>query len=58
MITDKDNFFFDRFEFIAGTKSLENHIKNGLSEKEIKASWKPKINAFKKIRAKYLLYPD
>lgn len=58
MITDKDSFFFDRFEFIAGTKSLENQIKNGLSEKEIKASWKPKINTFKKIRAKYLLYAD
>ena len=58
MIADKNSFFFDRFEFIAGTKSLENQIKKGLSEQEIKASWKPKIDAFKKIRAKYLLYAD
>ena len=58
MIGDKNSFFFDRFKFIAGTKSLENQIKKGLSEQEIKASWKPKIDAFKKTRVKYLLYAD
>ena len=58
MIGDKNNFFFDRFKFIAGTKSLENQIKKGLSEQEIRASWMPKIDSFKKTRAKYLLYAD
>jgi uncharacterized protein YbbC (DUF1343 family) len=33
-------------------------IKKGLSEKEIRKSWEPRLKSFKKIRKKYLLYPD
>jgi uncharacterized protein YbbC (DUF1343 family) len=33
-------------------------IRAGKSEEEIRASWQPKLDEFKKIRKKYLLYPD
>ena len=54
---DKDNFFYPGFSLLAGTKSLEEQIKNNLSEKEIRKSWKYGLKKFKKIRKKYLLYP-
>jgi uncharacterized protein YbbC (DUF1343 family) len=31
-------------------------IKEGKTEREIRASWQPGIEKFKKIRVKYLLY--
>jgi len=31
---------------------------NGKSEAEIRASWKPGLDAYKIVRKKYLLYPD
>ena len=40
----------------AGTAKLQQQIEAGLSEEEIKASWQPDLDKFKKIRAKYLLY--
>lgn len=41
----------------AGTKKLQQQIEAGLSEEEIRESWKPDLEKFKKIRAKYLIYP-
>lgn len=55
---NKQNFFYGSFNSDAGTDTLAKQIKAGLSEKEIRASWQSKINEFKKIRKKYLLYPD
>ena len=40
----------------AGTKKLQQQIEAGISEEEIKKSWKSDLDKFKKIRAKYLLY--
>jgi hypothetical protein len=37
---------------------LWQQIKNDVSEKEIRASWEPELNNYKKIRKKYLLYKD
>ncbi len=51
-----ENFFGPTFTVHAGNTKLENQIKNGLTAKEIHDSWQPKIEAFKKIRAKYLIY--
>jgi len=45
--------FFDR---LAGTSELRKQIVEGWSIKDIRASWKPEIQEFRKIRAKYLLY--
>jgi uncharacterized protein YbbC (DUF1343 family) len=33
-------------------------IKAGKTETEIRQSWQPKLDAFKVIRKKYLLYTD
>tara|TARA_Y100000768_G_scaffold246568_1_gene187068 strand:+ start:1 stop:570 length:570 start_codon:yes stop_codon:yes gene_type:complete len=54
---EKNNFFTSRFSLLAGTKILEQQIKNNLSEKEIRKSWENGLKKFKKLREKYLLYP-
>lgn len=51
-----ESFFGPTFTAHAGNTELEAQIKNGLTAKEIHDSWQPEIQAFKKIRAKYLLY--
>jgi uncharacterized protein YbbC (DUF1343 family) len=43
---------------LAGNNELWEQIKDGKSEKEIREGWEPKLNEFKKIRKKYLLYDD
>lgn len=40
----------------AGTSKLQQQIEAGLSETDIKATWKEGIEAFKKTRANYLIY--
>lgn len=57
-LKDKTIFFNNYFEKLAGTASLRKQIEAGLSEKQIRESWQPKLNEFKTIRKKYLLYPD
>lgn len=54
---DKKHFFAG-FSYVAGNSQLEQQIKAGMSESAIRKSWAPKLVAFKKIRKKYLLYPD
>jgi uncharacterized protein YbbC (DUF1343 family) len=49
------DYFFNK---LAGNATLMQQIKSGKTEKEIRKSWELKLNAFKKIRKKYLLYPD
>lgn len=41
---------------LSGTDELRKQIEAGLSEEEIKATWQKDLEAFKKIRAKYLIY--
>jgi len=53
---DKSNFFNKFFVKLAGTKLLQEQLTNGVSAKEIHQSWQPKIELFKKVREKYLLY--
>ncbi|MDD4514878.1 DUF1343 domain-containing protein [Massilibacteroides sp.] len=53
--------FFTRphwFDLLAGSKELRTQIVKGLTEEEIKASWQKDLEAFKKLRKKYLLYKD
>jgi len=54
----KDDFFNSFFDKLAGTDKLRKQIISGLSEKEIRESWKPRLTKFNKVRKKYLLYPD
>jgi uncharacterized protein YbbC (DUF1343 family) len=60
LFPNKDSFFIKAGSFnrLAGNDELQQQIKDGKSEAEIRKSWEPKIAAFKKIRKKYLLYPD
>ena len=55
---DKENFFLKNnfIDKLAGTDQLRKDIIAGKTAKEIKASWQPELNKFKKTRAKYLLY--
>ena len=46
------------FEKLAGTKQLRQQIIRGKSECEIRKSWQVKLDEFKLIRKKYLIYPD
>ncbi len=43
---------------LAGTDKLIQQIRQGLSEAEIVKSWQPELEKYKRIRKKYLLYPD
>ena len=45
--------FFNR---LAGTSKLKDQIYAGWTAKEIRETWKPGLEEFKKIRSKYLLY--
>lgn len=67
LFPDKSKFFLQAksvapeaqfFNKLAGNDKLMNQIKNGVSEQEIRDSWKKDLDAFKKIRARYLLYED
>ncbi|MFT3981272.1 MAG: DUF1343 domain-containing protein [Ferruginibacter sp.] len=57
--------FFDRSQSVqignidglVGNALFKEQIKNGVSEKEIRASWEPGLSQYKEMRKKYLLYP-
>lgn len=50
------SFFTNYFRLLAGDKQLQRDIESGKSADEIRASWKNDLEAFKAIRAKYLMY--
>ncbi|AKQ44900.1 hypothetical protein TH63_03515 [Rufibacter radiotolerans] len=54
----KEKFFNNFFKSLAGTDELQKQIIAGKTEKEIRDSWKPGLDAYKKMRKQYLLYPD
>jgi len=53
---DKEKFFTAYFDKLAGTTQLKQQIKDGLTEDQIRESWKPGLDAFNAKRKKYLLY--
>ena len=55
---DKQKFFLPVFTKLAGSPQLQNQIEAGLTAEQIRESWQEDLVAFKKIRKKYLLYPD
>lgn len=57
-LKDKTDFFQPFFDTLAGTDQLRKQIESGKTIKEIKDSWQEGLDNFKKIRKKYLLYPD
>lgn len=55
---DKSKFFNKNgfFDKLAGNSQLRKQISDGLDEKEIRKSWQPNLERFKKIRENYLIY--
>ncbi len=54
---DKDKFFNSYFEKLAGTAALRNQVRQGMSEDQIRESWREDLEKYNVIRKKYLLYP-
>ncbi len=56
----KDSFFLKNnfINRLAGNDLLQQQVKQGKTENEIRKSWEPALANFKKIRKKYLLYKD
>lgn len=58
LFPQKDSFFIKSFTRLAGNDVLQQQIKDGVSEGDIRKSWEPALSSYKKIRKKYLLYED
>lgn len=58
--TPKGQFFLKNnfFNKLAGNSELRHQIENHVAEADIRASWKPAIGRFLRIRQRYLRYPD
>lgn len=54
---DKEKFFLPYFDILAGTPVLKQQIKDGLTEDQIRESWKMDLEKYNEMRKKYLLYP-
>jgi len=55
--SDKENFFIGSFDRLAGTPVLKEQIRQGMTEEQIKATWQADLDAYRTMRAKYLMYP-
>ena len=54
---EKNYLFFTKyFNNLAGNQWLKQQIENGKSAEGIRASWVDDLEAFKVVRAKYLIY--
>lgn len=53
-----EKFFNSYFTKLAGSKKLQQQIEGGMTEEEIRATWKTGLEQFREIRKKYLIYPD
>jgi uncharacterized protein YbbC (DUF1343 family) len=60
----KEKFFdgklsnqMNSIEIQIGHAAFRQQIIDGVSEKEIRASWEPGLSQYKEMRKKYLLYP-
>jgi uncharacterized protein YbbC (DUF1343 family) len=54
--SDKEKFFTGSFDRLAGTPELREQIRKGLTEEQIRGSWQKGLEAYSKMRNKYLLY--
>ena len=54
--SNKSEFFNNYFVKLAGVDDLKNQIISGYSQQEIKESWQKKLENYKLMRKKYLIY--
>lgn len=57
-LKDDTSFFRDYIDLLSGTKDFRQQVEAGMTEAEIRATWQPKLDAYKAMRKKYLLYED
>lgn len=55
---DKEKFFIPYIDKLSGTKEFKEQIKKGMTEDEIRATWKEGLDKYKAMRKKYLIYAD
>ena len=55
---NKDEFFNDYFNKLAGNEILKKQIMGAISEEDIRRSWARGLDEYMKMRSKYLLYDD
>lgn len=55
-LKEEGKFFNNFFVKLSGTSELQQQIEQGMTEKEIRATWKEGLDNYKKIRKKYLMY--
>lgn len=53
---EKDKFFTNYFDVLAGGPGLREQIQKGMTSEQIRETWKDGLKKFGKIREKYLLY--
>jgi len=51
-------FFRSYIRLLSGSEKFQEQVESGMTEAEIKATWQPRLNEYKALRKKYLLYPD
>ena len=58
MHTDKFEWKIGHFDRLCGTRKVRKAITSGNSLTELRREWEAKVKSFRKIRDKYLIYPD
>ncbi len=53
---EKENYFTSYFDKLAAGTTLREQIQKGMTEQQIRESWKEELRKFGEIRKKYLLY--
>ena len=54
---EKEKFFNSYFDVLAATPKLKQQIQQGMTEDQIRETWKSELDRYKTMRQKYLLYP-
>ncbi len=57
-LKDDTTFFRPYIRLLSGTEDFQKQVESGMTEEEIRASWQPRLDEYKVLRKKYLLYPD
>ena len=57
-LKDDTTFFRPYIDLLSGTKDFRKQVEAGQTEAEIKASWQPRLDQYKAMRKRYLLYKD
>jgi uncharacterized protein YbbC (DUF1343 family) len=53
---DKEKFFTEYFDTLAGSSTMREQIISGMDADEIRQTWREELDKFKQVRKKYLLY--